>query len=374
MSQLRSAIDELFAVDDATLSVEELAADLAELSHVSQMAEVLRSRKVKNLSDRGGHHDLGYSSPTAFLVDHAQMSPGHAKRVISYGNAKEKAPHAYAAWVDGRLSTGQAIHLFRAAEAAPDLYPQAEERLVGIVERLDAVDTRKAVAYWRQAMEGPGEIDVQKQFARRGVFISGTANGMRRVDGWLTVTAGEALQAALDANMPPPRDGDTRTPRQRRHDALENLCRDWLDNGATPTVGGEKPHIFVHSDLEALKGIAGGLHETEGGDILDVDTLRMIACDCSVTRIILGPDSEVLDVGRKTRVWTIAQRRAIIARDRHCQGPGCRANPRHCDIHHEDHWAGGGETTVDKGKLLCRPCHGQAHFTERFQRRLRQRI
>ena len=111
----------------------------------------------------------------------------------------------------------------------------------------------------------------------------------------------------------------------------------------------------------------------EDGQIIDVDTLRMIACDCSVTRIIFGPDSEVLDVGRKTRVWTAAQRRAIIARDRHCQGPGCRAKPRHCDIHHLDHWANGGTTSVDGGVLLCRPCHTQEHLKDRYHRRRRSR-
>jgi len=276
-------------------------------------------------------------------------------------------------WADGRLSTSQAHHLFRAAEAIPDEYSEAEERLVEIVGGLDAVDTAKAVEYWRQAMDGPGEIDPEVQLGRRGLSASWVQGGMLKVDGWLNSTAGQAFMAGLDANMPPPRDGDIRTPRQRRHDALENLCRDWLDNGTTPTVGGDKPHVVFHADMPALQGIAGGLHETENGDIVDVDTLRMIACDCSLTRIVLGPDSEVLDVGRKTRVWTTAQRRAIIARDRHCQGPGCRAKPRHCDIHHLDHWANLGTTTVEKGKLLCRPCHTQEHVKERHRRRMRSR-
>ncbi len=369
MSAIRSALDELFAGDDNEMSPQDLASDLVELSYVVQMAEVLQSRKAKNLADRGGHHDLGYSSPTALLVDQTKVSPGHAKRIIGYGNAVQKAPHAYAAWVDGRLSTDQARHLFAAAEAVPDQYPDAEQRLVEIVETLDAVDTGKAVEYWRQAVDGPGQLDPDKQQLRRGLSASWMLDGMLKVDGTLNQTAGEAFLAAIDANSPPPRDGDTRTPRQRRHDALENLCRDWLDNGTTPTVGGEKPHIVLHTDLPALQGLAGGLHETENGQIVDIDLLRMTACDCSVTRIVFGPDSEVLDVGRKTRVWTTAQRRAIIARDRHCQGPGCWAKPSHCDIHHLNHWADHGETNIEDGKLFCRPCHIQEHTKDRYHRR-----
>lgn len=360
-------------VDDQRLSIDELAADIVELSYVEQMVEVLRARKTKNLADRGGHHQLGYSSPTAFLTHQTRMSPGRARTILSLGNARERARLAHQAWVDGRISTDQARHLFRAAEGVPDAYPESEERLVDIVEGLDAIDTGKAVEYWRQSVDGPREIDLETQFVRRGVSLSRSHGGMRRIDGWMSNTAGEALEAAIEANMPPPRDGDTRTPRQRRHDALENLCRDWLDNGTTPHVGGEKPHISLISDLGALQGIAGGTHETINGDVLDIDTLRMIGCDCSITRIVLGPDSEVLDVGRKTRVWTAAQRRAIIARDRHCQGPGCRAKAKHCDIHHEDHWADGGETTTEKGKLFCRPCHTMEHLEERFRRRIRSR-
>ena len=372
MSGVRSALDEWSSVEDSGLSVEELASDLVELAHVVQQVEVLQARKVKSLADRGGDHDLGYSTPSAFLVDQTGVTPAHARRIVSYGNAVERAPHAFQAWVDGRLSTDQVRHLYAAAEAVPDQYPEAEEALVSIVERLDAVDTAKAVTYWRQTVEGPGELDPLTQQQRRGLSAT-WLHGMLHLDGALTATAGETLLAALVANTPPRRDGDTRTPRQRRHDALENLCRDWLDNGATPTVGGEKPHLIVHTDPPALQGLAGGLHETETGQIIDVDTLRMIACDCSITRIIFGPDSEVLDIGRKTRVWTPAQRRAITARDRHCQGPGCRTKPRHCDIHHQDHWANGGTTTVDKGKLFCRPCHIQEHLKDPQQRHRRPR-
>ncbi|MFP4074261.1 MAG: DUF222 domain-containing protein, partial [Actinomycetota bacterium] len=371
MSQLRSILEELVSFDPNDLSAEELAAEITEACHGQQILQTAVAGWVKSLSDRGGHHTLGYSSPTAFLVDQTGVSSAHARRVIGYGNAAEKAPYAHQAWVDGRLSTDQARYLFAAAEAVPDAYPDAEEALVDIVEGLDAPDTRKAVAYWRQAMEGPGELDPATQQARRGLSAS-WLGGMLMVDGCLTRPAGEAFLAGLDANTPPRQEDDTRTPRQRRHDALENLARDWLDNGTTPTVGGEKPHIILHADIPALQGVAGGLHETENEDIVDIDHLRMVACDCSLTRIILGPDSEVLDVGRKTRVWTPAQRRAIAARDRHCQGPGCRAKPRHCDIHHTDHWADGGETTVDKGKLFCRPCHIQQHLKDRYHRQRRR--
>lgn len=369
MSELRSVLDQMRMLGSNTLlGVEDKDVLVGEAVRAIQALEVMVAEWTKDITDSGGHHTLGYSSPTNYLVDRGRMTPGRARRVIARGNAREKAPHAYAAWSDGRISTDQAHSLFAAAEAIPDQYPHAEETLVQIVEDLDSVDTRKAVAYWRQSVEGPGELDAEIQFARRGLSLSRTMGGMTRVDGWLTRTCAEAFRAGLEANMPPPRDGDTRTPAQRRHDGLDNLCRDWLDNGTTPTVGGEKPHIVMLTDLPALRGLAGGLHETLDEDIVDVDTLRMIACDSSITRIVLGPDSEVLDSGRKIRVWSPAQRRAIVARDRHCQGQGCRAKPKYCDIHHVEHWADGGATTVDKGKLFCRSCHTQEHAKDKRHR------
>jgi hypothetical protein len=291
---------------------------------------------------------------------------------VADANAMRSAPIAYQAWADGRLSTDQARHLFAAAETVPDIYPEAEGQLVQIIEGLDPVDTKRAVGYWRQAMEGPGQVSVESQVCRRGLTMS-RLHGMCHVDGWLTDTAGEALRAVVDAYSPPPRDGEQRTPSQRRHDALENACRDLLDNGTTPTVGGEKPHISLICDLPALQGIAGGIHESADGEIIDVNTLRMVACDASITRIVFGPESEILDVGRKARVWSAAQRRAIIARDRHCQGPGCRARPAHCDIHHITHWADGGQTAIDNAVLLCRSCHTLTHHGDNHRHKRRTR-
>lgn len=364
MSQLRSMITELISFDPNDLSAAELAVEITEALHGQQLLETAVASWVKSLSDRGGHVDLGYPSPTGFLVHQSRMSGGHARQVVTRANAAERAPATFQAWADGRLSTDQARHLFALAETVPDAYPQAEENLVDIVEGLTVRDTARAVEYWRQSVDGPRNLDADVEFARRGVSLSKTMNGMRRVDGWLTQTAGEAFETVLDALMAPPADDDTRTPRQRRHDALEDLCRDWLDHADTPTIGGEKPHIMILTDLKALQGIPGGCHETLTGQVVDVDTLRMLACDCSISRIVLGPDSEVLDIGRKTRVWTTAQRRAIIARDRHCQADGCDRDYRYCDIHHETHWADHGTTSVDEGKLFCRFHHTIEHLKQ----------
>ena len=362
MSSLRSALDEMATVANDELTVEQLDSDVVELLEAQRRIDVELARKTGELERRDAYRKMGFPSATNYLMSRGVISAGRARRVVADVHAMTMAPHTRRAWADGRLSTDQARRLYRLAEAAPSRFSEAEDSLVEIVAGLSVSDTHRALEYWRQSVIGPDDLGTESQMQRRGLSLSKTWDGMRRIDGWLTDTAGEALETALDALMPPPHEDDSRTPRQRRHDALEDLGHSYLESEDTPTVGGAKPHIMVLADLNALKGIAGGTHETVNGQIFDVESLRMLACDSSVSRIVLGPDSEILDIGRRTRVWTTAQRRAIVARDRHCVAPGCERKPRHCDIHHKTHWADGGSTSVDEGELLCRFHHTIEHL------------
>jgi hypothetical protein len=173
---------------------------------------------------------------------------------------------------------------------------------------------------------------------------------------------GETLLTAIDALMPPPTESHSRTTSQRRADALGDLARSFLEGSELPIVGGERPHINVHVDVAALQGRGGGLHETESGVVTDPESIRQLACDACVSRIVFGPGSEVLDVGRKTRVIPAGLRRAVVARDRRCVRRGCTRPARWCDAHHIIFWADGGMTIVDNLCLLCRYHHTQIHL------------
>lgn len=372
MSTLRSLLDDLKTVDNRSLSPGELNADIVELCRGIDQIEVLIAEKTAALEASGALRELGFPSITSYLTHVGRMRVGRARRFVTQVRSRAAAPHAYAAWTDGRMTSDQAIHLFRVAERLPDVYPEAEERLVEIMEPLSVEETGRALEYWRQTVDGPGDLDLGTQMTRRGLSLSATIGGMRRVDGWMTQLAGEALEAALAAHMPPPVPGEDRTGRQRRHDALEEMANCHLTHENDADVGGERPHLQLISDLEGLKGLAGGCHETVGGgEIVDVEAVRLVGCDSSVSRIVLGPGSEILDVGRKTRVWTAAQRRAIVARDRTCTWHGCERPPRWADIHHVHHWGDGGDTNVDNGVLLCRFHHVLTHVGDARERRRR---
>jgi hypothetical protein len=51
----------------------------------------------------------------------------------------------------------------------------------------------------------------------------------------------------------------------------------------------------------------------------------------------------------------------VVARDRHCQAPGCEIPARWCQVHHVHHWRDGGQTTRTNLVLICHKHHRDAH-------------
>ena len=133
---------------------------------------------------------------------------------------------------------------------------------------------------------------------------------------------------------------------------------------ATPHVAAETFEVnatagepaTLETDLDAGLAVieqAGGLH-------LGKEAARRVACDAGIVVLRHAAGGEVLDVGRRSRTVPSAMRRALQSRDRgQCQFPGC--DSRHCDAHHVEHWADGGETRLQNLVLACRFHHRALH-------------
>ena len=358
---LKLAIQALETEDLESLSPEGLGEDLIRFEDISRSFEAERARRLGEFDERKGYVLFGHPSTVSFLRHHARMSGSRAKLLVSMARMARRFKSTYLSWKHGQISTDQAHQLFRAAEQTPDKYPDAEPVLLEIVGDTPE-ETGQILDYWRHSADKPGVVIAEElQLERRRLDVSRKANGMVSGSFEMTGLAGETFMTALDALLPPAGKDDNRTPSQRRHDALEDLSRSFLEETEASEVGGEKPHLNIHVDLDALQGWAGGLHETESGQVLTVETIRQLACDASVSRIVFGPSSEVLDVGRKTRVIPAGLRRSVVARDRHCTHQGCDRPARWCDVHHKIHWADGGETRIENLRLLCRFHHSLTH-------------
>lgn len=348
--------------DPVSASVDERDEHLMLLEASRHALEVEWTETLAASEDAGDHDVMGYPSTVAYLKHRLHMAGGRAHRYVKNARAAVKNAATFSAWKHRQLSSDQVELMFRASERMPDKYPEAENVLLELVGD-DLDETRKVLDYWRNDVDLPGvHLDLEEQLQRRHFDVTRKDNGMVAGKFALPRTDGETFLAAIEALMPPPAESDGRTTSQRRADALSNLGQSFLEGSESSTVGGERPHITVHADIDALKGHGGGLHETADGVVLDTESVRQLACDASVSRVVFGPDSEVLDVGRKTRVIPAGLRRAVVARDRHCVAPGCGRKAGWCDVHHIVSWADGGETVIDNLILLCRYHHTQVHL------------
>lgn len=363
---LDAILERLRAEDLESASPEVLGSDLVELRRRIDWLEVEWARRVAAF-DRAQGRDLeGHTSTTAFLKHRCQMAAGRAQLAVALGHRLPALSHAEKALVAGEVSLDQVRLMASVPERLSGELSDFEVTLVNGLAGLSVAQSRGLLDYWQSAIDAPGtETDAEEMASRRYFFASKTLDGMVKGDFLLDPEAGEVVLTALTALTPPRREGDDRTPGQRRADALVDMARSVLGSGVAP--GTVKPHLLVLTDIDALCGHGGGTHETVSGVVLTPGQTRQLACDCAISRVVLGPDSQPLDIGRASRIVPSAMARAVIARDRHCQHPGCDRPARWCDIHHIVHWVDGGPTAISNLILLCRYHHTLEHRREARQ-------
>jgi hypothetical protein len=284
---------------------------------------------------------------------------------VRLARALERMPLVAACLASGEIDPAAAGLLASARETCPEAFAELEATLVDAARSLGLADLRLVVERFRQAADMErAELAEQRRYERRGLYVSPTLDGMVRVDGDLDAETGQALisslRAVMDAEVRASSGPDRRTPAQRRADALGEICRAWLDRSDRPAVAGERPHVVVTVDLDALRGLPGAAELRDAGT-LTPEAARRLACDARVSRVITGPGSQPLEIGRSSRVVPPSLRRALDVRDRGCRFPGCGRPPGWCDAHHVVHWADGGETGLGNLVLLCRPHHRMIH-------------
>jgi hypothetical protein len=143
-------------------------------------------------------------------------------------------------------------------------------------------------------------------------------------------------------------------------DALIEAARRLAGTELLPQSHGVSPRVGVTIDYEALRtGHGVGLLDT--GGTLSAAAVRRLACDAEVLPFVLGSRSQLLDVGRTSRLVTLGLWLALVARDRQCAFPGCSRAPIACDAHHIVHWVNGGPTSLANLVLLRRAHHPIMH-------------
>jgi hypothetical protein len=357
--------DELRAMPGAALLdhtrdlVAEMNAITAELARTVRVAESTQSFAAD-----------GMATPASWLKGHTRLSAAEAARVVRNGRSMEQLPVVAEAHATGDISADAVSEIGKIA--APRYVALAAAQGVDLAETAAIMarlaggasheDLKKAVHAFLEMLDTDGpEPDPTEE--RTLTFIrhaDGSITGRFHLDpaGGEKVTT--ALESINQTNRPA---GDERTVGQRQADAWVQMADVLLGCGSLPMLRTVKPHIAVNVDLDDLLDPATGkgAAETGFGAVISAARARWIACDADITRLVLGPDGEPLDLGRTHRLVTPALRKAVIARDKTCVFAGCDAPHWWSEVHHLIHWTQGGDTSLENSGLLCERHHTQVH-------------
>jgi hypothetical protein len=364
MGNLASAVDELLAVDPREVPSVALGEEIVELYRQASRLQAAILDRVEAFDRTGGAQATPHVTTAAWLRAMTRLSPTASYRDVHLArDLVDVLPATRAALRDGVINPTQAQQIASLRPAIGDeALSKAEPHLVEFATRVSARELTGAITHVKH-MYGRERQDADERddYAARKLHSSTTIGGIG-VGQWTLHPAGqEIVQTALHA-LSKPIPGDDRTPAQRRADALITMAELAMRSGQLPITGGVKPHVSVIVRNDTLADAPGApAADYAFGATTSAEWARRFACDAAISRIIMGPASEILDAGRTTRTFTAAQLRAITARDRHCIWPGCDAPPGRCDAHHITHWANGGPTNITNAVLLCGRHHDRVH-------------
>jgi hypothetical protein len=365
-AQLTAAIDDLLGVDPDTLEDAELADAVVRLHCQQARLAAAVTRMTAAADARRIWADDGSRSCGAWVAHRCRLPLGQGRGEAWLGRRLRTMPTTAEAFAAGDISLRHAMVLASLAGGrTADYFGRDEALLVENACTMSWADFIRAVEYWRQHADPDGvERDAAHDEALRRVHLSPGMRGTGILDGMLTPLGYATVDAALrrverelfEADWADARTehGDaatachlTRTPAQRRHDALVELAR----RAVTAPAGGKRPRplISVFVGYETFKG---RICQLAGGTVVSPGTVASLLDEALIERVVFDGPSRVINLGRARR-FTGAVRRALEVRDQRCTHHGCDQPAERCDGDHVTAWTAGGTTTVDNGQLRC---------------------
>ena len=357
LSKLEAAVREFQARElDATED------DPRRVRAVIDGLEVEFCSMVRRGQQRGDHLIAGNITAASWISQTCGMSVPSAFDRVCVGKQLESMPMVAGALSRGEIGYQAASVICHLRDKLGDKVAGLdEEQWVGLARQHSIKDLNWIADHMRYSLDPEGfERDSEENYEERFLHIS-QMNGMYHLSGVMDPEAGAALKAAVDALAKRLGQDDSRTPKQRRVDALSEIVHKALDEGKLPERNGARPHVNVNTTLEALKGELGAAaSELEPGMPISSKTVQRLACDGTLSRV-LKADSVVVDVGRATRAISPALHRALKSRHRGCAWPGCDRPINWTTPHHLEFWSRGGSTDLGNLLPLCYYHHRLVH-------------
>ncbi len=388
VERIDAALDEGHAASLIGLDQAATANLLRGLAQVSSRLDALTATVLAHATQVRVEETNGATTTATWWSDATNRTRATAHREVKLAVALTRFTALAEALAEGRVNTEQAHAIARAlgdletdgpAELEPVVVEQAEKHLVDCADGFDAKHL-KVLGRHVLTVVAPevGEaheaklLEDEERRAAEKTRLTFASDGHGMVHGRFSIPAlhgamlAKAIQALTWATQDPAEVRQSKpTPVAAGQAFTELLER--MDAADLPSVGGVGATVVVTMTIDSLTGgLAAAALDT--GEVISASAARRLACEAGVIPMVLGGKSEVLDVGRRRRFHTRAQRLAIAQRDKTCVVGGCDAPPSRCHVHHVIPWSEGGGTSVKDGRLYCSAHHAMIHDPKRSGR------
>ena len=325
--------------------------ELIALSRQIDLLQVDFARRAASYAASRRYEIDGFTTVINWLRANCHLTSTGAANAVCVGENLPRLSDSVAAVYRSELGYAHLVVMARSADDVGepfqerDLLPKALESTPGKLYH--------HCRHYRHAKH-PAAVAAEEaeMIEQRSLRFSQWPNGAIGVSGVLDPVGGAALQSALEPLARKQGSDDQRAQDRRLADALVELA----------SGGDVKASIQVTATIETLAGLAGApCADVDKALPISSKSLEQLACDCSITRVLLDSQSMVIDVGRTKRLPSPAMRRALNARDQGCRWPNCDRPARWSVPHHLVHWIRGGPTDLPNLVLLCHRHHTLVH-------------
>jgi Domain of unknown function (DUF222) len=375
---IEAALKDVAGVDPGFMATGEKAEALRRLDRLESQLTGLRMRVMVcagEVAEATADHSVA-----TWLAAETRTDPRDRAGELGLARSLERRWTRLAAAVaDGSVHLAQARVIAHALddlpdrEVGPEVLARAEQALIGYAESYAPRELRRLgrrileVAAPEQADQQEAqalEREERRAAAATSLSLHPLGDGTTRIAGRLPDAVADRLRTYLDAYTSPRHrgigDGDQRPPRRRLGEAFTAFL-EAADPDRMPLHGGDATTVIVTIDHQRLTGALAGVGLV-ADEPISAGQARRLACTAQIIPVVLGGDSEILDLGRARRLFSPAQRKAMAVRDRRCRTQGCTIPASWCEAHHATNpWATGGRTNLADGTLLCSWHHHRAH-------------
>ncbi len=329
----------------------EIARRLIQNQRQIDMLQLEQSRLCAEFAETDHWSDEGSNTPLDWIRFNCNVTEKVAGDRLAVGQRCGEIAASVRAMESGEIGFSHLAVMARTAIATGAKFD--ETRLLEVARKTSPGKFYYESLHYRHSVDAKAYAAEQVDLVEnRRLWLSKGEDGGLLINGVLDPVGGAAFRTALEPLARRAGWDDDRNLEKRYADALVELA----SNGGQVRV-----QMQVTASIETLLGMIGAPGaENEFSLPISAKTVERWACDCSLTRVLMQ-DSIVIDVGRSERTIRGPRRRALIARDQHCQWADCERPASWCDGHHLVHWLNGGGGEIENQVLLCHRHHWLVH-------------